>query len=74
MRVRDTGEVVELPEFERPQSSCRDKRSDYYGTLLCTLPLGHSGMHVAHGIERPLGFWLDSDKRLTRVAPLEPTP
>ena len=74
MRVRDTGEVVELPEFDRMQSICRDEGSEDYGALVCTLPAGHSGVHVAHGVEGPLAFWLDSDKRLTLVTSLEPSP
>ena len=66
--------MVELPEFNRIKPICRDEGFCDFITILCTLPAGHSGMHVGHGIEGPLAFWNDGDTHPTLVDPLEPTP
>lgn len=68
MRVRDTGEVVELPE-PGAKGNCPSECS-----FLCTLDAGHSGVHVAHGLQLPRAFWHDGDTRPTIVVPLEPSP
>ena len=68
MRVRDTGEVVELAELGE-EEDCPSECS-----FLCTLDFGHSGVHVGHGDGGPLAFWHDGDTRPTLVEPLEPTP
>ena len=68
MRVRDTGEVVELPE-PGDKLNCPSKC-----ILKCTLDAGHEGMHVGHGLSLPRAFWHDGDTHPTLVEPLEPTP
>ena len=68
MRVRDTGEVVELPE-PGDKLNCPSKC-----ILECTLDAGHEGMHVGHGLSLPRAFWHDGDTYPTLVDPLEPTP
>ena len=68
MRVRDTGEVVELPE-PGDKLNCPSEC-----IFSCTLDLGHSGVHVGHGLFLPRAFWHDGDTGPTIVVPLEPTP
>ena len=73
MRVRDTGEVVELgPSWNiDEENGCFVKRGGFH----CTLRAGHSGPHTAHGVgDIPLTFWNDGDASPTRVASLEPAP
>ena len=69
MRVRDTGEVVELPETPGVNRNCQSHRFFW-----CTLDIGHSGVHVAHCGDEPVAFWNDDDYDPTEVEPLEPTP
>ena len=72
MRVRDTGEVVELGEPWNPDVDVCLMELDGF---LCTHCIAHDGPHVAHGpAGGPLAFWNDGDTHVTRVALLEPTP
>ena len=69
MRVRDTGEVVELPDHHGTKSNCPAEC-----VFMCTLDAGHPGLHVGHDEGGPLAFWRDQDLCPTLVDPLEPTP
>ena len=69
MRFEITGEVVDLPAVPGANADCPSERG-----FECTLDAGHSGVHVAHGLQLPRAFWHDGDTGPTIVVPLEPTP
>ena len=70
MRVRGTGDLVELPPCEFSGDCCPENMHAWK----CTLNAGHVGPHVAHGTKLPITFWHDGDTYPTLVDPLEPTP